>query len=144
MYSIANGLQVLLLLPCDVAQDSLTHHYIPEDESSSAVIVLHMFLHSIVLKFTKLSDPTHCIFAISGWGNKNILFDLASKNVRFIMQHTLPICEECIDWPQNSVSSGNAIILSKRRSKNHASTRARNLFRAHWNQLLTQDRLSSS
>ena len=66
MYSIVNGLQVLLLLPCDAAQDLLTHHYIPEDKSSSAVIVLHMFLHSVVLKFTILHDPSHCIFAISG------------------------------------------------------------------------------
>lgn len=49
MYSIVNGFQVLLLLSCGAAQDSLTHHYIPEDESSSAVIVLNMFVHSMVL-----------------------------------------------------------------------------------------------
>jgi len=66
MYSIVNGFQVLLLLPCGAAQDSLTRHYILEDESSSAVIVLNTFLHSVVLKFTKLHDQAHCIFAISG------------------------------------------------------------------------------
>jgi hypothetical protein len=66
MYSIVNGFQVLLLLPCSVAKDSLTHHYIPEGESSSAVIVLNMFVHSMVLKFTKLHDYARCIFVISG------------------------------------------------------------------------------
>jgi hypothetical protein len=114
MYSIVNGFQVLLLLPCSVTQDSLTHHYIPDDEPLSAVIVLNMFVHSVVLKFTKLHDHACCIFAISGWGNKNSLFDLALKSLRFIMQHPLPICEECIGWPQNSVSSGNAIILCQK------------------------------
>lgn len=104
----------MLLLPCSVAQDSLTHHYIPEYESSYAVIVLNMFVHSMILKFMKLHDHTHCIFAISGWGNKNNLFDLALKNLRFVMQHPLPIREECIGWPQNSVSSGNAIILCQK------------------------------
>jgi hypothetical protein len=66
VYSIVNGFQVLLLLPCGAAQDLLTHHYIPEDESSSAIIVLNMFVHSMVLKFMKRHDDAHCIFAISG------------------------------------------------------------------------------
>jgi hypothetical protein len=66
MYSIGNCFHVLLLLPCGTAQDSLTHNYIPEDKSSYAIVVLNMFVHSMVLKFMKLHDHPHCIFAFSG------------------------------------------------------------------------------
>jgi len=66
MYSIGNCFQVLLLLPSGAAQESLTHHYIPEDKSSSALIVLNMFVHSMGLKFMKLHDYPYCVFAFSG------------------------------------------------------------------------------
>ena len=65
MYSIGNCFHVLLLLPCGAAQDLLAHHYVPEDRSS-AIVVLNMFVHSMVLKFMKFHDHRHCIFAFSG------------------------------------------------------------------------------
>jgi hypothetical protein len=67
MYSIGNGFQVLLLLPCGAAEDSLTHHHIPEDLNFHLFfMVLNMFVHGMVLKLMEYHEHPHCIFTISG------------------------------------------------------------------------------